>query len=157
MGSLVANLAPVRPPRGFHTAKVDQAGRIKLPAKYQEYLARLEDRTLFVTKLHGMARIYTNGSWERNLAKLDADPALKLRYTVQADRFGGDVEMDPQGRITLPQALRQDMKLENESLQLRFFDDIVLIYTPDQFQAAISEAESTEEPDREAAAKLGVV
>jgi hypothetical protein len=49
------------------------------------------------------------------------------------------------------------MKLENESLQLRFFDDIVLIYTPDQFHAAISEAESTEEPDREAAAKLGVV
>jgi MraZ protein len=157
METPAAHIAPIRPPRGFHTAKVDQAGRVKMPAKYQEYLGRLEDRTLFVTKLHGMARIYTNGSWERNLAKLDADPSLKLRYTVQADRFGGDVEMDPQGRITLPQVLRQDMKLENESLQLRFFDDIVLVYTPEQFQAVVAESEAAEEQDRQSAAELGFV
>jgi DNA-binding transcriptional regulator/RsmH inhibitor MraZ len=130
---------PVRPPHGFHPAKVDQAGRVKLPAKYQEYLNQLADRTLFVTKLHSLARMYTNGSWERHLNLLSDDPELRFTYATEADRCGGDVDMDPQGRITLPQALRQSMKLEDTTLQLRFHEDVVLMYTAEQY-AAVNEA-----------------
>ena len=38
-------------PRGMYPGRLDDSGRVKLPAKFQQYLAALPEKTLFVTSL----------------------------------------------------------------------------------------------------------
>ena len=102
-----------------------------MPARVLEYLNRLADKGLFVTKLFGMARIYTNGSWEANLDKLSSDQGLQAAVALDADRFGADAELDPQGRLTLPQTLRKALGVEDQTVYLRFHYDVVLVYRID--------------------------
>lgn len=134
MAQADAVLTP-RNPRGFHSARVDAAGRLKLPAKYQEYLKALIDKTLFATVYEGMARIYCNGSFERNLDLLADNPALLETMAKFGDMFGSDVDLDPQGRITLPQQLRKLLGLEDRSVYLRYDGDIISIYSEEQYKA----------------------
>ncbi|WP_321472449.1 hypothetical protein [uncultured Paludibaculum sp.] len=123
-----------RNPRGFVNARVDAAGRLKLPAKYQEFLKALSDRNLFATMYEGMARIYSNGSFERNLSLLADQPDLYETMAKFGDMFGSDVDVDPQGRITIPQNLRKLLGLENTSVYLRFDDDVISVYSEGQYQ-----------------------
>jgi DNA-binding transcriptional regulator/RsmH inhibitor MraZ len=134
---------------------VDSAGRLKLPARYVEWLDRLEDKSLYVTVVRGMARIYTNGSWERNLEKLNSDRALKREMSFMSDVFGGDVEKDPQGRITLPKALRDLLKLEDQQVQLRFDDDMIFVFPQDRFDGQLKAYQATYEADLDRAEKMG--
>lgn len=148
---------PLRNPRGFHPAKVDGAGRLKMPARVLEYLNRLADKGLFVTKLYGMTRIYTNGAWESNLAKLAAEPELQAAVALEADRFGADAELDPQGRLTLPQTLRKAMGIEDQTVYLRFHYDVVLVYSQEQYDAAGVEAGDLAEAEKAKVKALGFV
>lgn len=148
---------PLRNPRGFHPAKVDAAGRLKMPARVLEYLNRLADKGLFVTKLFGMARIYTNGSWEANLDKLSSDPGLQAAVALDADRFGADAELDPQGRLTLPQTLRKTLGVEDQTVYLRFHYDVVLVYTQEQYDAEGNEAGQKVETEKAKVKALGFV
>ncbi len=138
----------LRAPLGFHPCKIDAAGRLKLPAKYQEYLKDLPDKYLFVTEYKGMARVFTNGSWERTVEKLE-DKALRKRVTFRAEAKGGDVDCDPQGRVTLPQSLRKELGLEDKSVQLRFYEDVITIFTQEQFDAVFATVNSFEAADQE--------
>lgn len=129
-----AVLSP-RNPRGFHSTKVDAAGRMKLPAKIQDFLKLLTDKGLFATFFDGMARIYCNGSLERNLAKLEGDSDAYEWASKTADRFGSDVELDSQWRITFPPTLRAAVDLKDQQVHLRMQDDVITVYTQAQFDA----------------------
>ena len=144
-----------RAPRGFHGAKVDTAGRLKLPAKYVEWLDKLEDKSLYVTVVRGMARIYTNGSWERNLEKLNSSRNLKREMSFMSDVFGGDVEKDPQGRITLPKTLRDLLMLEDQQVQLRFDDDMIFVFPQEKFEEQLKLYQATYESDLDRAEQMG--
>ena len=113
---------PLRNPRGYHATRVDGTGRLKLPSRFSDYIHQLAEQTLFATKIKNVARIYVNGAWERELDKLAPEPALRKRMARTAEAFGGDVDLDPQGRVTLPQKLREALELENKQVQLRFFE-----------------------------------
>lgn len=154
-GSVPSGSTRLRAPLGFYPCKVDAAGRLKLPARYQEYLDKLPERYLFVTESRGLARIYTNGSWERRLARIE-DPQLRWRETFRAELVGCDVDVDPQGRITLPQQLRKEMGLEDKTVQLRFYEDVITIYPPDKFEQELRRVESHRESDMERLAALGI-
>lgn len=134
-----------RNPRGFQVSKVDAAGRMKLPSKYQDFLKLLTDRTLFATMFEGMARIYCNGSLERNLSRLEGDPEAYEWASKTADKFGGDVDLDPQGRITLPQLLRKTLELTDQSVYLRMQDDIITVYNEAQYNALSEKLDADEE------------
>ncbi len=150
-------VASRRNPRGFHPAKVDSAGRLKVPAKCLEYLQMLEEKTFFVTLMAGLPRIYTNGSWERNLAKLDGDPALKYEIAWYADTYGEDVEMDQQARSTLPLELRKELGLESQSVQLRFYEDVLTIYPQGDYSAKSEEIKSGMPANLERAKSFGFI
>lgn len=145
----------LRAPLGFHPCKVDTAGRLKLPARYQDYLDKLPDRYLFVTEHLGLARIFTNGSWEKTLDKI-SDPALKRRFTFRAEAVGGDVDVDPQGRITLPQLLRKQLGLEDKAVQLRFYEDVITIYPQERFDEELNRAMQFRDSDLERLAAMGI-
>lgn len=137
--------APIRTavanPRGFISVKVDGNGRIKLPARFLEYLAQLTDKRIYATLINGMARLYMNGAWERNLELLKPWPKKRRALDMVAARYGQDLEVDDAGRITLPQALRKKLQLENQQIYFLFYDDVALIYTEPQYETATAAAE----------------
>lgn len=145
----------LRAPLGFHTGKVDSAGRLKLPARYQDYLGKLADRRLFVTEHKGLARIFTNGSWEKTLERI-TDPAMKRRFAFRAEAAGGEVDIDPQGRITLPQQLRKEMGLEEKAVQLRFYEDVITIYPQERYEEELNRVKQFEASDLERLTEMGI-
>ena len=146
---------PLRNPRGYHATRVDATGRLKLPSRFTEYIRQLPEQILFATKMKDVARIYVNGAWERELDKLAAEPALRKRIARTAEAYGGDVDLDPQGRVTLPQKLREVLPLENQAVQLRFFEDIITIYLQEQFDAEFQANVAASPTDLERAAEFG--
>jgi DNA-binding transcriptional regulator/RsmH inhibitor MraZ len=145
----------LRAPLGFYPCKVDSAGRLKLPARYQDYLGKLPDQKLFVTEYQGLAKIFTNGSWEKTLARI-TDPALKRRFAFQAEAMGSEVDIDPQGRITLPQQLRKELGLEEKAVQLRFYEDVITIYPQEQFEEELNRVRQFRASDLERLAAMGI-
>jgi DNA-binding transcriptional regulator/RsmH inhibitor MraZ len=134
---------------------VDATGRLKLPSRFTDYIRQLPEQTLFATKVRDVARIYVNGAWERQLDKLASDPKLRNRIARTAEALGGDVDLDPQGRVTLPQKLREVLQLENQAVQLRFFEDIITLYVQEQFEEEFKANVAANPTDLERAAELG--
>ena len=147
---------PLRNPRGYHATRVDPAGRLKLPARFLEYIRSLPDQILFVTVVKDLAKIYVNGAWERELDKIPAAQAdVRDRIARTAEAQGGDVECDPQGRVTLPQKVREFLKLENQAVQLRFSEDIISVYGQDYFEAEFQTNLANNKTDLAAAERNG--
>lgn len=127
-----------------------------MPAKVVEHLQLLEDKVLFATYFQGLPRIFTNGSWERYLSKLDGDRQLKKRLAFYCDSVGGDVELDKQDRLTLPPQLRQAASLGEQVLYMRFDqDDVITLYPESNFKARQAEYQPSLEKDQARAADLG--
>jgi DNA-binding transcriptional regulator/RsmH inhibitor MraZ len=139
--SITGMMASLRPPRGHDSVKADGAGRVKLPASIVEHIHRLLDKSLFATVLYGQIRIYTNGAWERNLERLNSQPALKKAMYAMGNINGADVTMDGQGRITFPQKIRDLVPIEGQSVHLMFIEDVLMVSTTSQHESTV-EAES---------------
>ena len=98
--------------RGTATVKVDDKGRLKLPAFVKE---RLDEKygansMYFVTSLTGdNVFIYPLSEWERIEVTLSQAPQfdkLKKKFLVQANQYGAEATVDEQGRLLIPGKLR---------------------------------------------------
>lgn len=155
MSAALLTPANRRPPHGFHAVRLDPAGRLKMPAKVVEHLQLLEDKVLFATFFQGLPRIFTNGSFEKYLDKLQ-DPKLRKRIAFYCDSVGGDVELDKQDRLTLPAQLREEAGLGEQVLRLRFDqDDVITLYPENKYKAKKDEYEPTLAQDQDQAAEAG--
>jgi MraZ protein len=109
-------------PRGFHQARCDEKGRVKLPAALHQYLRALGEKKLFVTTLdERTARLYPISSWketEKILENAGDDAEAAEHVTFLANHYGVDSDMDDQGRLLLPKELRQELGLENQPVWL---------------------------------------
>ncbi len=115
---------PVEPPNGLYNARVDEKGRLKLPAGFQEFFGALPEKKLYITTVdEEVGQIYPISVWRVNrklFNELD-DPARAARVSFLADEYGGDSEMDSQGRILLPVELRRLLEVESRNVKLRAF------------------------------------
>jgi MraZ protein len=123
-----AQLVPpvsVEAPRGFLAARVDEKGRLKLPAAITQYLGALGEQKVFVTTLNAStARIYPISAWRQTelmLEEAGEDAELREDVAFIAYHYGADSEIDPQGRVLVPTELRRALKFENETVYLRCF------------------------------------
>src|SRR5712691_11802743 len=106
----------VEPPHSIAQARVDDKGRLKLPSEFLEYLKKLGVDKVFITTMDlELARIYPISVWKSNenlfanagdLAEMAEDVAYIAKY------YGGDSEIDPQGRVLIPVELRKALDLE---------------------------------------------
>jgi MraZ protein len=118
----VGGLVPVEPPHSIAQARVDDKGRLKLPAEFLEYLKKLGVDKVFITTVdRELARIYPISVWKANenlfanagdLAEMAEDVAYIAKV------FGGDSEIDGQGRVLMPAALRRELEMESQQVFL---------------------------------------
>ena len=96
--------------RGNSPAKVDEKGRLKIPAVFLEELREFGDQ-FYITSTNGeSARIYPMKVWselEDRLAKLPSSHKPKQKFLFATSYYGQAVEIDGQGRVLLPTVLRE--------------------------------------------------
>src|SRR5437879_11685945 len=96
--------------RGNYPAKVDEKGRLKIPAAFLETLKEHGER-FYVTSENGdYVRIYPMQVWseiEEKLARLSSHNRTKQKLLSRANYSGQGLAMDGQGRVTLPPVRRE--------------------------------------------------
>ena len=124
--------APVEPPRGIYPGRVDEKGRLKLPAAFQQYLESMGEKKVFVTTLDvRIVRIYPISRWKENEIFFEAkndDPAAAEDLAFIANDFGADSELDGQGRVLIPPQLRRTLGIENQPVWLDAYKGRINVY-----------------------------
>src|SRR5258708_5843640 len=96
-------LPKIEAPRGMYPGRMDDRGRVKLPAAFKEYLERLSEKKLFVTSLdRRIAQIYPIHCWretENFLENFSEDPDAAENLAFNAADLGAETEIDTQGRV----------------------------------------------------------
>lgn len=104
--------------RGCHPARVDDKGRLKVPSAFRALVESQYGPELFVTSLTGEhVRVYPMAVWleiERRLAGLPSAHPAKQRFQERVNFFGQVLTLDRQGRVVLPQALRQSAAMNGD-------------------------------------------
>jgi MraZ protein len=122
VGDGTQDLLMVEPPRGMYPSRLDDKGRVKMPATFQQFFAALREKKLFVTSLdRRIAQIYPISVWRQNEKFFDSyreDPRLARSVAFNAADLGAEAEMDGQGRVLFSQELRTELKIENAPVRL---------------------------------------
>ena len=104
--------------RGNHPARIDDKGRLKVPNSFRAFVETQWGSELFVTSVTGeYVRVYPMGVWleiERKLAEVPSTHPSKLRFLDRVNFFGQAVTMDRQGRVLVPQLLRESAAMVGE-------------------------------------------
>jgi|KBSSwiStaDraftv2_1062776.scaffolds.fasta_scaffold1048233_2 MraZ protein len=105
--------------RGNSPTRVDEKGRLKVPADHKRVLDEKYSSTKFyITSLDGkVAQVYPMEEWERIEQKLAALPTFnstKQKFLDRTNYYGQVVEMDGQGRLLIPGLLRESANIKGE-------------------------------------------
>jgi transcriptional regulator MraZ len=96
--------------RGNCPAKVDEKGRLKIPAVFLDELKEYGTQFYITSPTGESARIYPMKIWseiEDKLASLPSANKAKRKFLMRTSYFGQVVDMDGQGRVLLPTVLRE--------------------------------------------------
>jgi MraZ protein len=102
--------------RGNSPAKVDEKGRLKIPAYFLDALKEFGNQ-FYITSPNGeSARVYPMKVWSEIEDKLASTPnaAEKRAFLMRTSYFGQVAEMDAQGRVLLPAVLREAAALTGD-------------------------------------------
>lgn len=137
--------------RGQFEHAIDEKGRLSIPAKFREALRK--EKTLVLTSSDAYLTAYPLKEWRALEDRLRANPKFKreqrdfLRFVYSSAE---DVAMDSQGRILVPQGLRQRAGIMREVIIIGLMDTIE-IWDKGRWAAKVVSAPSPEE----LSAKLG--
>ena len=105
--------------RGNHPTRVDEKGRLKVPAEFKRVIDEKYNAKFYITSLDGkVGQVYPFEEWERieqKLAGLSTFNPTKKKFLDRVNYYGQMVEMDGQGRLLLPQLLREAAQLKGRS------------------------------------------
>ena len=104
--------------RGNAPARIDDKGRLKVPNAFKSLLESKYGRELFLTSLTGEhVRIYPMPEWlkiEEKLGRMPSTHPSRLRFLDRVNYFGQAAELDAQGRVLIPQRLREAATMNGE-------------------------------------------
>ena len=118
----------------MYPARMDDRGRVKVPAPFKEYLEKFEDKRLFVTSLdRRIAQVYPIIFWKQTEKFLEAyseDPEAAENLAFNAADLGTETEMDAQGRVLFSPKLRRALGLEDQEVHLYNFGGHIEVLSP---------------------------
>lgn len=146
--------------RGSFPAKIDEKGRVKIPADFRKIL---EDRygsetDLYVTSPTGESvLIYPMSEWEQIEAKMLEPPKFtpeKQKFLRNTNFFGQVAQMDKQGRVLIQPRLRESAGISGEINVMGNLNHLEV--WDDQRFASLRAAEPYTSKDAQALALLGL-
>jgi len=103
--------------RGRYVHTIDAKGRVSLPAELRTELQRRSDRPPMLTNMLECLALFGRDDWETYEDRLaSVDPFRLEGHEMQRFMISGATECAPdsQGRILIPQYLREHAKLDKE-------------------------------------------
>lgn len=153
-------LATVEAPRGTLAGRVDEKGRLKLPAIILQYLESFGDRKLFVTTLNAStALIYPISVWretENMLQEAGDDAGDRADVAFVANHYGEAIEIDAQGRVLMPTTLRRDLELEKDEIHLLVYKQRIEVFGSKVYATRLEAARTNLDEKLKGLAKKGL-
>jgi len=144
--------------RGNSLAKIDEKGRLKLPAAFRAALEPKFGTEYFVTSLRGdSVRIYPMDVWlrvEERLARASSLNPSVIRFKNAVNYFGQSSPMDAQGRILVHPLLRERANVRGEVVVLGQ-QDFLEVWNRSVFEEQLK-ADPLTDADLDALSNLGI-
>jgi MraZ protein len=134
--------------RGSAQARVEDKGRLKIPTVFRAVIQDQQGPDVFVTSLTGeCVRIYPMQVWleiERKLSQVPASLPARMKFLDRVNYFGQSGELDSQGRIVIPQHLRDSASIAGE---VRVFGriDYLEVWNEERFAQKLERERWTDE------------
>jgi MraZ protein len=145
--------------RGNHPARIDDKGRLKIPNGFRTLIEAQYGAELFVTSVTGeYVRVYPMAVWlevERKLAQVPSTNPSKLRFLDRVNFFGQVASMDAQGRVVLPQMLRESAAMAGEVSVLGLQNQLA-VWNQKRLHERLFKKEPFTEEDGRALSELGI-
>lgn len=97
--------------RGSAPARIDDKGRLKVPTIFRGVIHDQQGPDVFVTSVTGRSvLIYPMPVWlelEQKLSRMPNNHPSRLKFLDRVNFYGQTSELDGQGRIVIPTALRE--------------------------------------------------
>jgi MraZ protein len=127
--------------KGTYRHRIDAKGRLPIPAGVRHALG--EEGRVVVTQLDQCLAIYAPADWAKLESQLAALPSFSKSVkglTRLLTSRAADCEIDRQGRILLPPALRAAAHLERDALVVGVLDRLE-VWSPDAWASFVRDAE----------------
>lgn len=141
-------MADLKGLRGSAPARVEDKGRLKIPSVFRGVIQEQHGPDVFVTSLTGdCVRIYPMPVWletERKLLQIPSSHPARMKFLDRVNYFGVASELDSQGRIVIPQTLRESASMNGD---VRVFGriDYVEVWNEERFAQKLQREVWTDE------------
>jgi len=137
--------------RGNHPTRVDEKGRLKVPAEFKRVIDEKYNEKFYITSLDGkVGQVYPFEEWERieqKLAGLSTFNPTKKKFLDRVNYYGQMVEMDGQGRLLIPQLVRDSAQIKGEVAVLGNLT-FLIVRNLEAFRQEIEEQQFTSEDEK---------
>ena len=137
---------------GHSPAKIDEKGRLKVPAHFRKIIEDKYGKDCFITSTDGeRALVYPLAVWfdfQSRLAKVPSTSLAKAKLLERVNFFGQVGSLDSQGRITVPAVLREVAGIDEEVVVLGSQDHLI-VWNELKMKKRLTESPLTEEDFKE--------
>lgn len=140
---------------GEYNHNLDDKGRIAIPAKFR---ALLKKGGVVTKGLDNCLFLYTKDQWQKIAQKLSALPISQSKARAFARHFlagAMDLEFDNQGRVTVPEYLRQFASLKKSVIIAGLYNHLE-IWNQDDWNKYKKESEKNSNAIAEELGDLGI-
>jgi MraZ protein len=137
---------------GHAPAKVDDKGRLKVPAEFRKIIEQKFGGECFITSTDGQrALIYPMPVWhdfQARLAKVPSTSVAKTKLLERVNYFGQTGAIDGQGRVLIPTILRSVAGIAEDVVVIGNNDHLI-IWNEERIQRRLTENPLTDEDLKE--------
>lgn len=137
---------------GHSPAKIDEKGRLKIPASFRKIIEDKYGNECFITSTDGeSALVYPLPVWfdfQARLAKVPSTSMAKAKLLERVNYFGQAATMDAQGRVLVPAVLREVAGIADDVVVLGSQDHLI-VWNEQKMKKRLSETALTAEDYKE--------
>lgn len=137
---------------GHGPTKIDEKGRLKIPANFRKIIEERYGGDCFITSMDGeRALVYPLPVWfelQSRLAKVPSASQAKSKLLERVNYFGQISAIDAQGRVLVPQVLRDVAGISDDVVVLGNQDHLI-VWNEQRIQKRLSDTPLTAEDFKE--------
>ena len=137
---------------GHSPAKIDEKGRLKVPATFRKIIEERYGPDCFITSTDGdRALVYPLSVWfefQSRLAKVPTTSQAKNKLLERVNYFGQVASIDAQGRVLVPAVLRDVAGISDDVVVLGSQDHLI-VWNEERMKKRLTSAPLTEEDFKE--------
>lgn len=137
---------------GHSPAKIDEKGRLKVPASFRKIIEERYGSDCFITSEDGeSAKVFPLPVWfefQARLAKVPSTSQAKMKMLRNVNFYGQAAAIDGQGRLLVPQVLRAEAGISDDVVVIGNHDHLI-VWNDQLIQKRMSEEPMTPDDYKE--------